>query len=110
MTSPVTQSTLQALIANLGRYLANLARAGQKRKEESRKALQGVIRATRQTRVYVRELDATDVAEWLVTDDVKPETIALLKSTGLPVWSTKLETHDGPGNRRMESRVRHERL
>ncbi len=58
MPSPVTQSVLQSLLSNLGRYLANLARAGQKRREESRRALQGVIRATRQTRVYVRELDA----------------------------------------------------
>jgi hypothetical protein len=59
MPSPVTESTLKALLANLGRYLANLARAGRQRKEESRKALQGVIRATRQTQVYLRALNAT---------------------------------------------------
>ena len=58
MASPVTESTLKALLANLGRYLANLARAGRQRKEESRKALQGVIRATRRTQVYLRALNA----------------------------------------------------
>lgn len=58
MPSPVTESALKALLANLGRYLANLARAGGQRKEESRKALQGVIRATRQTQVYLRALNA----------------------------------------------------
>lgn len=58
MTSPITESTLKALIANLGRYLANLARAGQQRREESKKALQGVIRATRKTQVYLRQLNA----------------------------------------------------
>lgn len=58
MASPVVESTLKALLANLGRYLANLARAGRQRKEESRKALQGVIRATRQTKVYLRALEA----------------------------------------------------
>lgn len=56
MPSPVTESAIKALLANLGRYLANLARAGLQRKEESRKALQGVIRATRQTQVYLRAL------------------------------------------------------
>lgn len=59
MPSAVTESVLRALIANLGRYLANLARAGKKRREESRRALQGVIRATRQTRVYARQLEAS---------------------------------------------------
>jgi len=58
MPSPVTETTLKALLANLGRYLANLARAGRQRKEESRRALQGVIRATRQTKVYLRAMDA----------------------------------------------------
>ena len=58
MPVAVTESVLRSLLANLGRYLANLARAGPKRREESRAALQGVIRATRQTRVYVRELAA----------------------------------------------------
>lgn len=57
MATPITESTLKALLANLGRYLANLARAGRQRKEESRKALQGVIRATRQTKVYLRALN-----------------------------------------------------
>ena len=51
------ESTLKDLLANLGRYLANLARAGAKRKDDSRKALEGVIRATRQTWVYLRSLD-----------------------------------------------------
>jgi len=58
MPSLVTESALKALLANLGRYLANLARAGGQRKEESRKVLQGVIRATRQTQVYLRALNA----------------------------------------------------
>ncbi|MDH3451975.1 MAG: hypothetical protein OEN20_06105 [Gammaproteobacteria bacterium] len=58
MPSALTESTLKALLANLGRYLANLARAGRQRKEESRQALQGVIRATRQTKVYLRALEA----------------------------------------------------
>ena len=58
MVSAVTETALKNLLSNLGRYLANLARAGQKRRNESRAALQGVIRATRQTRVYIRELDA----------------------------------------------------
>lgn len=58
MPSAITESTLKALLANLGRYMANLARAGQKRREESRKALQDVIRATRQTKVYLRALEA----------------------------------------------------
>lgn len=57
MTSPITESAIKALLGNLGRYLANLARAGARRRKESRKALQGVIRATRQTRVYLRALD-----------------------------------------------------
>ena len=59
MPSPVAESALKALLANLGRYLANLARAGQKRREESRRALQGVIRATRRSRVYARQLEAS---------------------------------------------------
>lgn len=59
MPTPLTESALKALLAHLGRYLANLARAGQLRKSESRKALQGVINATRQTRVYVRALNAS---------------------------------------------------
>jgi hypothetical protein len=59
MPSPVTESALKALLANLARYLANLARAGASRREVSRKALEGVIRATRRTRVYVRELTAS---------------------------------------------------
>ena len=58
MPSVVTESALKALIANLGRYLANLARAGQERKAQSRRALEGVVRATRQTQVYVRQLAA----------------------------------------------------
>lgn len=57
MPTPIIESTLRELLANLGRYLANLARAGAKRKEESVKALEGVIRATRQTRVYLRALN-----------------------------------------------------
>lgn len=56
MAAPLTESALKALIANLGRYLANLARAGSRRKHESRKALQDVILATRQTRIYLRAL------------------------------------------------------
>lgn len=59
MPSPVTESVLKGLFANLARYLANLARAGATRREESRKALEGVIRATRRTRVYARELGAS---------------------------------------------------
>ena len=57
MPTPIMESTLKDLLANLGRYLANLARAGAKRKVDSRKALEGVIRATRQTWVYLRALD-----------------------------------------------------
>lgn len=57
MPGIVTESALRALFANLGRYLANLARAGSGRKHESRKALQGVILATRQTRIYLRALN-----------------------------------------------------
>ena len=57
MPSAITESAVKALLANLGRYLANLARAGAKRKEESRKALEGVIRATRQTKIYLRALN-----------------------------------------------------
>lgn len=56
--NPISERTLSALIANLGRYLANLARAGQARKAESRKALQGVILGTRQTKVYLRAMQA----------------------------------------------------
>lgn len=56
MPTPMTESTLRALLGNLSRYLANLARAGHERREESRKAMEGVIRATRQTRVYLREM------------------------------------------------------
>lgn len=59
MAPPVTESLLRELLANLGRYLANLARAGSKRREESRSALQGVVQATRRTRVYLRELEAS---------------------------------------------------
>ena len=58
MPTPVTESVLNTLLGNLARYLANLARAGSKRKAESRKALQGVILATRRTQVYLRALDA----------------------------------------------------
>ncbi len=58
MATAGTESALRALLANLGRYLANLARAGHRRREESRQALQGVIRATRQTAVYLRALNA----------------------------------------------------
>ena len=44
------------LLAHLGRWLANLARASQARKETSRLALQGVVQAVRQTHVYQRML------------------------------------------------------
>ena len=57
MPTAVTESAVKALLGNLGRYLANLARAGAKRREESRKALEGVIRATRQTKIYLRALN-----------------------------------------------------
>ena len=52
----LTQAGLWALLRHAGRWLANLRRAGQTRRLESREALRAVIKAARRTRSYVRHL------------------------------------------------------
>ena len=52
----LTEAGLWALLRHAGRWLANLRRAGQRRRQESREALRAVIKAARRTRTYVRHL------------------------------------------------------
>ena len=44
------------LLTHLKRWVSNLLRAGEKRKTQSKEALRSVIRAVRETEVYVRHL------------------------------------------------------
>ncbi len=46
---------LSALLGHLKRWLANLRRAGAPRRAESVRALQNVVRAARETAVYLRQ-------------------------------------------------------
>ena len=57
----VTHLSLWELIKHLSRWLANLSRAGDARKRQSIVALRKVITASRQTRVYIRQLDETRI-------------------------------------------------
>ena len=57
----VTHLSLWELIKHLSRWLANLSRAGDARKRQSIVALRKVITASRQTRVYIRQLDETGI-------------------------------------------------
>lgn len=61
MTEPVVTATLlNGLLGHLRRWLANLARARPSRREQSVEALRNVVRAARETAVYVRQLKATE--------------------------------------------------
>jgi hypothetical protein len=53
----LSASLLVELFRHVRSWLANLSRAGQGRKEASRAALRGVIKAARETAVYVRRLE-----------------------------------------------------
>jgi hypothetical protein len=56
---PATELTVTEwinLLSHLKKWLANLRRAKQQRKNESREALRSVITAIRETEVYVRQL------------------------------------------------------
>lgn len=44
------------LLTHVRKWLSNLLRAGQERKTASKEALRGVVRAVRETEVYVRHL------------------------------------------------------
>lgn len=54
----LTSESLRGLLGHLLRWLANLRRAGDARKQESRRALQDVVRAVRRTQVYLRAVEA----------------------------------------------------
>jgi hypothetical protein len=54
-----TDVSLWALIRHTGRWLSNLRRAGAARVAESRRALRGVISASRRTRAYLRSVEET---------------------------------------------------
>ena len=54
-----TDVSLWALIRHAGRWLGNLRRAGAVRVAESRRALRGVIVASRRTRAYLRSVEET---------------------------------------------------
>ncbi|MCU7919228.1 MAG: hypothetical protein KZQ95_12855 [Candidatus Thiodiazotropha sp. (ex Epidulcina cf. delphinae)] len=45
------------LLTHVKKWVSNLLRAGQARKEQSRDALRSVIRAVRETEIYVRHLN-----------------------------------------------------
>ncbi len=55
----ITHLSLWELLKHLSKWLANLRRAGDTRKNQSVAALRKVITAARQTRVYVRHLGKT---------------------------------------------------
>lgn len=55
----LTSGTLWELFKNGTTWLANLKRAGQARKEESRQAVRKIITASRETAVYVRQINET---------------------------------------------------
>ena len=59
----LTEAGLWALLRHAGRWLANLRRAGQRRRLESREALRAVIKAARRTRSYVRHLKHPGIAD-----------------------------------------------
>ena len=69
----ITETVLKDLFGHLTRWLVNLGRAGPTRKAESRKALQDVIRAIRQTKVYTRELVSKEARNF-----AKEEKLSLL--------------------------------
>jgi len=52
----ITDNLLRELLRHLGTWLANLQRAGDKRKRESIEALRAVVVASRHTQVYLRRL------------------------------------------------------
>ena len=52
--------SLWVLLRHLRQWLTNLRRAGQARKQESIKALRGVILASRRTTAYLRKLKKTE--------------------------------------------------
>jgi hypothetical protein len=56
---PITEMTAVEwlnLVTHLKRWLSNLLRARTKRKAESKEALRSVIRAVRETEIYIRQL------------------------------------------------------
>jgi len=55
----VTSVSLWSLVKHASQWLINLGRAGDKRKKESIHALRSVVRATRKTSVYLRQLRDT---------------------------------------------------
>lgn len=59
---PLRSVVLWELFKHLGRWLANLRRAGDQRKRESVDALRSVIVAARNTAAYIRRLDDTGKA------------------------------------------------
>ena len=72
----LTEAGLWALLRHAGRWIANLSRAGQRRRLQSREALRTVIQAARRTRSYVRHLKRRQQAD--------PETEADLAE----LWTT----------------------
>ncbi|MEE4362130.1 MAG: hypothetical protein V2I63_11480 [Pseudomonadales bacterium] len=64
MTDPVVNAALlDGLLGHVRRWLANLARARSTRRIESEAALQNVVRAARETALYMRQLKATGVPD-----------------------------------------------
>ncbi|MDJ0778045.1 MAG: hypothetical protein QNJ85_09295 [Gammaproteobacteria bacterium] len=66
----LTEAGLWALLRHAGRWLANLRRAGRKRRLESRAALRAVIMAARRTRAYVRNLERQRTADPAIEADL----------------------------------------
>jgi hypothetical protein len=56
----ITSTTLWEIAKHAKSWLANLGRAGDKRKEQSVRALRNVITASRETAVYIRSMKDTD--------------------------------------------------
>jgi len=61
--SPLTATQLWELVRHLGRWLANLRRAGEQRRRESVAALRRVTVTARATRAYLRKLRDTGQAD-----------------------------------------------
>ena len=55
----ISAGLLWEIFTHVRSWLANLSRAGEQRKRQSIDALRGIITASRQTAVYLRQLDET---------------------------------------------------
>lgn len=69
----VTSISLWAMVRHASQWLINLGRAGDKRKKESIHALRSVVRATRKTSVYLRQLRDTGQRDHQAEENISIE-------------------------------------